>query len=259
MSAALLEKLNGLLEWSFKLSTIEENTTKLITIIDNIKKYSDKEDRYTTPEYQQLCRELNMHLIYMVSRPDIHIAPDTFRTGLMTAHEHNLLTDNARVVISKELPEVAMSIILDDVATISKSATIAIECAVLYPEFMLDKLTEMKTLPFLMALVRLLRGSGDGRNHEIPHLVETSAGKILSHLRSLNLENPIEYETWANCIAPLVGILASDNPNNRDYEARFLTEISWYSNNKRGSWTKYSQAIESKLPVMILKAMENAD
>jgi hypothetical protein len=257
MSAALLEKLNTLLEWSFKLSTIEDNTAKLSTILGDINKHhngsSKREDLHDNTEYGGLCRALNTHLIYMVSRPDIHAAPDEFRTSLMAAHDGDLLADSTRVVIAKELPEVAMSIILDDITTLSKSATIAIECGVLYPEFMIDNLSAMKTLPCLMALVRLLRGSGDSRNHEIPHVVETAAAKILSHLRSLNLENQIEYETWANCITPLVGILASDDMDNHDYKTRLLTEVSWYADNKREMWTKYSQVIERKLPRVSFK------
>lgn len=215
MSAILLEKMMKMVAWSYSLSTITENTITLDKLLNDYESLNQPIgagiSSLSSDELVPIADNVNTHLCYMVSRYDIRDAPVTFRKVLMRAFNLNILSDNTCVVISQQLPEVAMNLIPDSIDILKKGTTISVACAVLYPELMIANLEIMKTASLIIALNTHLRGTGDGRNHEIPHAIECNPRLLLNTLWGRSPTHEIEYEKWVSCIVILSNIEQEDD------------------------------------------------
>jgi hypothetical protein len=229
MSTTLLERMQKLVSWSFSLSTIEQNTAVLAELITEIEKLRSPVSSGAVTTEDKLVKvidNLNSHVVYMVMRPDIRAAPAEFRVALMQAWNLDILTDNTCIVASKQLPEIAPSLIPDDIDLLKKGTPISVECAIMYPEFMIGNVKLMKTTSLLVALQTLLRGTGDGRNHEVPSIIENNARHLLDELWSrCDMNHEIVYEKWISCVSMLVSILAEDKDIQRSYTDRLVEEL----------------------------------
>lgn len=236
MSAALLESMQKLVTWSYRLTTIEQNTTvlgELITEFEKLKKlaggssitFDDKDDKLT-----QAIENVNSHVVYMVMRLDIRSAPAEFRVALMQAWDHDILTDNTCVLASKQLPEIAPSLIPADIDLLKKGTPISVECAIMYPELVVSNVNDMKTTSLLVALETLLRGSSDKRNHEIPDVIENNARYLLDELWSRKMHHDIEFKKWISCVSMLVSILNEDKDITDRLVEEFKPRLAKHSN-----------------------------
>jgi hypothetical protein len=246
------EQMKRLLIWSFNLSSVEQNSEKLNNMINNIEKTDSNLEKQRNCEVVQQSIDINLHLKYMAMQENLNDVPDFFTKDVMRAYNLGILTENIRIILAKRLPMLAMSIIIDDIQTISNKTLIAAECATLYPEFMLNNMQKMSRPMLLLALRNILKGDGQGRIHTIPDIIEDSAQNILDFLCSKANIIDEEYDLWSECISSLVGIITDNEAASPTSEQmvhdNVIKEISRYACNP--NYVKYYKAMKAHYPIM---------
>jgi hypothetical protein len=206
-----------LLSWSTNLSTLHSNTVLLSRMVE---KGAVTDDDSTVPEAASQQPEqsqkqraaamfstlneqrssVNLHLRYMLIRPDIREASIEFRAAVLSAHSQNLLTDTVRIILAGEFPELLEELIQRSAAVFEKHSALSVFTATSYPELLVENLKSVNTSTLLAAVRTMLRSPHP------PQLMddEEVARRIVAEIKRRPITNKGDMDNWIDALAPLV-------------------------------------------------------
>jgi hypothetical protein len=202
-----------LLAWSLKLSTLRSNTLLLSRMVEegatpgkktatsSSSKKSEQQQSATTmfATVDEHRSTVNLHLQYMLLRPDIYDAPIDFRTAVISAYIQGLLTDTSRITLAQRIPELLETLIPQSAEVLEEYTALSVFTATSYPELLLANIKLTRTSTLLTALRALVRSPRP------PECLDDSdtAQNVLTELKGRNICTLIDMQNWVNIVAPL--------------------------------------------------------